>query len=50
MKQEEVKDRQKQIEVRGTVKAAVLEGDKDCFGLVVSSVYNTKPVHYLVTS
>lgn len=45
--QEEVKNKKKQIEVRGTVKAAVLEGDPDCVGLVALSVYDTKPVHYL---
>ena len=45
--QEEVKDRKKQIDVRGTVKAALLEGDPNCVGLVASSVYDTKPVHYL---
>jgi hypothetical protein len=45
---EEVKDRNKQIAVRGTVKAAHLQGDDvvvKC--LVASSVYDTKPVHYL---
>ena len=35
------------MEVRGTVKAALLEGDDKCIGLVVSSVYNTRPVHYI---
>ena len=45
--QEEVKDRKKQLEVRGTVKAAVLEGDNQCTGLVACSVYDTKPVYYL---
>lgn len=33
--------------VRGTVKAAVLIGDPDCPNLVASSVYDSKPVHYL---
>ena len=33
--------------VRGTGKAAVLEGDRSCPNLLASSVYNTKPVHYL---
>ena len=47
VKQEEVKNRKKQIEVRGTVKVAVLQGDKDCPNLVVSSIYDTKPVHFM---
>jgi hypothetical protein len=45
--QEEVKDRNKQIAVRGTVKAAHLQGDDVVKCLVASSVYDTKPVHYL---
>ena len=45
--QEEVKNKKAQMEVRGTVKAAVLYGDKDCAGLVAMSVYDTKPVHFL---
>ena len=45
--QEEVKNITQQRDVRGTVKAAVLEGDPGCPNLVVSSVYDTKPVHYL---
>ena len=45
--QEEIKNRSKQIEQRGTVKAAVLRGDPDCPNLVASSVYDAKPVHYL---
>jgi hypothetical protein len=32
---------------RGTVKAAVLEGDPDCPNLVAVSVYDTKPVHFI---
>ena len=36
-----------QRDVRGTVKAAVLEGDPGCPHLVVSNVYDTKPVQYL---
>ena len=43
----EEKTRQEQINIRGTVKAAVLKGDPDCPNLVASSVYDTKPVHYL---
>jgi hypothetical protein len=45
--QEEVKDRNKQIAVRGTVKAAHLQGDDVVKCLLASSVYDTKPVHYL---
>ena len=33
--------------MRGTVKAAVLEGDLDCTNLVALSVYDSKPVYYL---
>ena len=29
------------------MKALILEGDPDCFNLVASSIYGTKPVHYL---
>ena len=35
---------------RGTTKAAVLEGDPDCPGLIACSVYDTKPVHFLTNS
>ncbi len=45
--QNEVKNRKEQLKVRGTVKAAVLENDPKCRNLVASSVYDTKPVHYL---
>ena len=45
--QEEQKTREAQLQVRGTVKAAVLQGDPDCPNLIASSVYDTKPVHYL---
>ena len=38
----------KQLEVQGTVKAAMLRGDKDWPSLVASSVYDTKPVHFLI--
>lgn len=40
-------NRHAQIAVRGTVKAAVLEGDPGCPNLIATSVYDTKPVHYL---
>ena len=33
--------------MRGTVKAAVLEGDPSCPQLVATSVYDAKPVHFL---
>ena len=45
--QSEVLNRKDQMKVRGTVKAAVLQGDPGCPNLVATSVYDTKPVHYL---
>jgi hypothetical protein len=48
--QEEVKARNQQIQVRGAVKATVLEGDDTCPNLVTVSVYDTKPVHFLSMS
>jgi hypothetical protein len=45
--QEEEKNKDRQLGVRGTVKAAVLRGDEGCPGLVANSVYDTKPVHFL---
>jgi hypothetical protein len=48
--QEDVKSRVDQIKVRGTVKAAVLEGDNIVPNLVAVSVYNTKRVHLLSMS
>jgi hypothetical protein len=45
--QDEVTNKKQQALVRGTVKAAVLEGDPECPNLVASSVYDTKPVHFL---
>ena len=45
--QEEVKNPNDAFKVRGTVKAAVLMGDKDCRDLVAISVYDTKPVHFI---
>ena len=47
MIQEEVKNKRQQELVRGTAKAAVLEGDPDCPKLVAISVYDTKPVNIL---
>jgi hypothetical protein len=47
VQQEEVKKRTLLDSVRGTVKVAKLEGDPQCPCLIASSVYDTKPVHYL---
>ena len=47
VKQEEMKNKKKQIEVRGTVKVAVLQGDEKFPNLVASSIYDTKPVQFL---
>ena len=43
--QEEQKSRKKQLEVRGTTKAAILKGDPKCPDLIATSVYNTKTVN-----
>ena len=45
--QKEMVSRKDQLKVRGTVKAAVLDGDEGCPNLIASSVHDTKPVHYL---
>jgi hypothetical protein len=45
--QEEIQKKSIEATVRGTVKAAVLEGDADCPNLVAVSVYDTKPVHFI---
>ena len=47
VKQVEIAKRSEQLRVRGTVKAALLLSDDYVPCLVASSVYNTKPVHYL---
>lgn len=47
--QEEVKTKEAEISVRGTVKVAVLKGDANCPNVVAASVYDTKPVHFLST-
>ena len=47
VKQEEEKCRKKQLTVRETVKAAVLKGDPKCPNLIATSIYDSKPVHYL---
>ena len=46
--QEEVNNITHQQAVRGTVKESVLKGGPGCPNLVASSVYDTKPVHYLL--
>jgi hypothetical protein len=48
--QEEVSTPSAQVHVRGTVKAAVLKGDPNCPSLIATSVYDTKPVHFLSMS
>lgn len=45
--QQDISGKKAQREVRGTVKAAVLQGDDDCPDLIASSIYDTKPVHFL---
>ena len=47
VQQEEMKNRTLLDSVCGTVKVAKLEGDPECPCLIASSVYDTKPVHYL---
>eukprot|EP00957_Ditylum_brightwellii_P185527 14125107-Ditylum_brightwellii.AAC.1 len=47
VQQEEQKSKADQRLACGTIKAAVLEGDAGCPCLVASSVYGSKPVHYL---
>ena len=47
--QEERKNPKEIREARGTVKAAVLEGDTNCPELVAVSFYDQKPVHFLST-
>ena len=48
--QDEVKSPKDLLVARGTVKAAVLMGDLDCLNLVATSVYDTKPVQFLLMS
>ena len=45
--QEEQLSKKNQDAVRGTTKAAVLKGDDECPSLIASSVYDSKPVHFL---
>ena len=48
--QEEKSSKKDQMKVRGTVKAAILKDDPNCPDLVATSVYDTKPVHFLSMS
>jgi hypothetical protein len=48
--QNEEKNQKKAEQIRGTTKAAVLEGDPNCPNVVAFSVYDTKPVHFLSTN
>ena len=47
VQQQEAKNRKTADEVRGTVKVEKLEGDLGYSCFIASSVYDTKPVHYL---
>ncbi len=48
--QQEVENKNLQAKVRGTTKAAVLEGDSECPDIMAFSVYDTKPVNFLSTA
>ena len=48
--QDEVKSPNYLLAARGNVKSAVLMGNPDCLNLVATSVYDTKPVHFLSMS
>ena len=48
--EDEVKQPKDLLAAQGTVKAAVLMGDPECLNLAATSVYNTKPVHFLSMS
>ena len=45
--QEEQKNKKLQILAQGTVKVAVLRGDEEVGDLVATSIYDSKPVHFL---
>ena len=47
MLQEEKQNKNEQLKVRGTTKAADLKGDVSCPSMYAVSVYGTKPVHFL---
>ena len=46
-RQVEVENCKDKIKVRGTIKAAVIEGYVGCQNLFIYSIYDTKPVHCL---
>jgi hypothetical protein len=46
---QEEKNKNSAALVRGTTKAAVLEGDPECPNIVAFSVYDQKPVNFLST-
>ena len=48
--QVELKNAKDAEKVRETTKAAVLTSDLDCLNLVAFSVYDMKPVHFLLTA
>ena len=48
--QEKQKSQKKQLEVRGTTKAAIMKGEPKCPDLIATSVYDPYPVHYLSMS
>ena len=45
--QEELNSEESYIEIRVTVKEAVLEGGPGCTNLIGTSIYDTNPVHYI---
>ena len=49
VKQIELKNEKMVLEVKNTVKVAVLEGDNTCKDLVAISYYDSKPVYFLST-
>jgi hypothetical protein len=46
---DEVENKNLQAKVRGTTKAAVLEGDSEYPDIIAFSVHDTKPVNFLYT-
>ena len=46
--QEEQKSRKKQLEAKRTTKAENMKGNPKFPDLIATSVYDTKPVHYLI--
>ena len=47
--QQEVKSKEKQDKVRGEVKVAVMKVDANFLDVLVCSLYETKPVHLILT-